>query len=322
MIKLNEEYNVNNGQYTIVFSQGRESTITGKYDDGTINGTLEGKVLKGTFHNSVKNAAGLVELTFSENGFSGKWKNGLDPGSMKGKWEGLLKNNISSSKPNLATQLYAYINNHHHIDFDFYEFIEIIKKRYKNIDIQDSLTINEINGDFNGLMNLVNENDSKYLGVLFIFKEYIYSISDGEIYFEIDRELIHTCAYSLEELIGREIGIAKAVENDFDLDFYVPIFISKFISTLFSVFDETDNYELIAELIVSSNSGELGEEMQKPVGDWISDIVTEILSIFQYDVKNYETYNLTINVKYFMSMGLDMGYDYVRLAEDFRDSYI
>jgi hypothetical protein len=39
MIKLNEKYSINNDQYTIVFSQGKENTITGKYDDGTINGT-------------------------------------------------------------------------------------------------------------------------------------------------------------------------------------------------------------------------------------------------------------------------------------------
>jgi hypothetical protein len=37
-----------------------------------------------------KGAAGLLEIEFNENGFEGKWKQGLEPGAMKGVWTAVL----------------------------------------------------------------------------------------------------------------------------------------------------------------------------------------------------------------------------------------
>jgi hypothetical protein len=98
MIKFNETYTINNGQESIVFKEGKANTITGEYNDGTLTGSLEGNVLKATFHNKKTNGAGLIEFTFTENGFSAKWKQGLEPGPMKGKWEGKLNAEILSEK--------------------------------------------------------------------------------------------------------------------------------------------------------------------------------------------------------------------------------
>lgn len=52
-------------------------------------------MLKGTYHNELGNSTGLIEFTFSENGFNAKWKQGLEPGPMKGKWEGEINNSDS-----------------------------------------------------------------------------------------------------------------------------------------------------------------------------------------------------------------------------------
>jgi hypothetical protein len=92
MIKFNETYTINNGQESIVFKEGKANTITGEYNDGTLTGTLEGNVLKATFHNKKTNGAGLIEFAFTEIGFSAKWKQGLEPGPMRGKWEGVFEN--------------------------------------------------------------------------------------------------------------------------------------------------------------------------------------------------------------------------------------
>ena len=95
MIKLNEEYSINSGQGTIVFTEGKKGTINAEYEikgnkgKGKINGTLENEILKATFH--VDAAAGLIEFTFTENGFDAKWKQGIEPGPMKGKWTGSMK---------------------------------------------------------------------------------------------------------------------------------------------------------------------------------------------------------------------------------------
>ena len=102
MIKLNEEYSINSGQGTIVFTEENKGTVNAAYEiqgnkgKGEINGTLENNILSGTFH--VDSAAGLIDFTFTENGFDAKWKQGIEPGPMKGKWTGSLKSQSESNQ--------------------------------------------------------------------------------------------------------------------------------------------------------------------------------------------------------------------------------
>ncbi len=102
MIKYNEEYSINNGQGTIVFTEGNKGIVNAEYDikgnkgKGKINGALENNVLTGTFH--VDAAAGLIEFTFTENGFEAKWKQGIEHGPMKGKWTGSMKSQSESNQ--------------------------------------------------------------------------------------------------------------------------------------------------------------------------------------------------------------------------------
>jgi Domain of unknown function (DUF4116) len=102
MIKLNEEYSINSGQGTIVFTEENKGTVNAAYEiqgnkgKGKINGTLENEILKATFH--VDAAAGLIEFTFTENGFDAKWKQGIEAGPMKGKWTGSLKSQSDNNQ--------------------------------------------------------------------------------------------------------------------------------------------------------------------------------------------------------------------------------
>ena len=91
-IKFNEKYTFNKGQEIITFSQGKGNNINGQYGSGTLTGTIDGDVLKATYHNQKNNSAGLIEITFHEKGFNAKWKQGLEPGPMRGKWNGSLGN--------------------------------------------------------------------------------------------------------------------------------------------------------------------------------------------------------------------------------------
>ena len=90
MIKFNETYTINNGHESIEFKEVKGNTVTGEYNDGTLTGTIDGNLLKGTFHNKKSNVSGLIEITFHENGFDAIWKQGLEPGPMRGKWDGKL----------------------------------------------------------------------------------------------------------------------------------------------------------------------------------------------------------------------------------------
>ena len=65
-IKFNEKYTINKGQEIITFSQGKGNNINGQYDSGTLTGTIDGDVLKATYHNQKNNSAGLIEIAFHE----------------------------------------------------------------------------------------------------------------------------------------------------------------------------------------------------------------------------------------------------------------
>jgi hypothetical protein len=102
MIKLNTPYTIENGKDQVIFTESENNTITGAYKDGTLNGKLNGNTLSATFQNTKVNVSGLMEITFNEKGFDGRWKKGIEPGPMKGKWKGLLvsKSEINASNEN------------------------------------------------------------------------------------------------------------------------------------------------------------------------------------------------------------------------------
>jgi hypothetical protein len=79
MIKLNTPYIIENGD-TVTFTEGKKGIINGSYTNATLTGTLDGNVLKATFQNKKVNSVGLIEITFHNNGFDAKWKNGISYG--------------------------------------------------------------------------------------------------------------------------------------------------------------------------------------------------------------------------------------------------
>lgn len=114
MIQYDTEYIIDGGPGTIIFRQDKDGTIHGTFinhkhkENGTIKASLTGNTLQGVFHNKTYNASGLVELTFDENGFVGKWKPGLEEGPKRGKWEGAIKsdpNALRCSIPNAIVEL-------------------------------------------------------------------------------------------------------------------------------------------------------------------------------------------------------------------------
>ena len=93
MIRLNENYVISNGRKNVItFTEGRSNTINANYGDGVINGTLDGNVLTGHFHNTKNNTAGTIQIEFNETGFTSTWKASFEPGTPRGKWEAQLIN--------------------------------------------------------------------------------------------------------------------------------------------------------------------------------------------------------------------------------------
>jgi hypothetical protein len=46
--------------------------------------------LKGTYHNKKNKGIGLINFEFHDNGLDAQWKLGIEPGTMRGKWEGSI----------------------------------------------------------------------------------------------------------------------------------------------------------------------------------------------------------------------------------------
>jgi hypothetical protein len=112
MIKYNDKYSINNGQGTIVFTEGNKGTVNADYEiqgnkgKGKINGTLENNILSGTYH--VDSTAGLIEFAFTENGFDAKWKQGIEPGPMRGKWSGTIESEVERNEVIVKRRVYLY----------------------------------------------------------------------------------------------------------------------------------------------------------------------------------------------------------------------
>jgi hypothetical protein len=118
MIHYSKKYSINNDQGFIVFEENKQGTIIGTYEisnqpiPGLVNGTMEDGVLKGTYHNKSNNSVGLIEFSFSANSFSAKWKQGIDPGPMRGKWTGSLieDGNIGENKTESTNAIQYFLN--------------------------------------------------------------------------------------------------------------------------------------------------------------------------------------------------------------------
>ena len=99
MIKLNTVYKA--GKQEVKFQEKEPGIIYSEYGHETVEGKMEGNILKAIFHNKKVNVTGLMELTFHESGFDGRWKKGIEPGELKQKWNAVLvedKNPANDSK--------------------------------------------------------------------------------------------------------------------------------------------------------------------------------------------------------------------------------
>jgi hypothetical protein len=322
MIKFNETYTINNGQESIVFKEGKANTITGEYMDGTLTGTLEGNSLKATFHNKKTNGAGLIEFTFTENGFSAKWKQGLEAGPMRGKWIAILESANNLADNGNDNPIREYLIQHSGIDFSLFDYKTFVNDFLGNFDLEnnqdDQYKVEQL---YDELLSLYAENPSLYGGAVYLFQEIVKNVSDGNVWLDFDYEEIQSNAYSLDRLLDEGTPV-KLVCEEYPVDIFKNVFLTKMIFTLLTVVEEIDDAELLAELIVASNINQFTnpETEDSSYGDWVSDMVIDILDILGFPLDNYEGES-TIEGGNFMDMGMEMGYDYIQLAEDFRDKY-
>ncbi len=320
------------GNFGILVLTMSGNQCSGKYGSaGVINGEFVDGKFNGKWNN--KGLEGLIEFSIQEKILQGSWKKGFEPGPMKGKWEGVEIENASSdsesdtnTSANVVTLINDYLFKVRDSGFDSFSLTDLkglIETHLEQFNFLDEKSLAKIEAENIAFGELINEVPLRYLGLGLIYGELLHTVSEGECSIGISNDLISEVAYSLDELKDREVGIAKAVHEDFGIEDFIPIFITKFIASLLTAFEETDDYLLLAELVISCSTSEVDEALQSPWGDWISDIVITIFDIHGYSPSDYiSDENISIFGRYFMQSGVDSGYDYERLMENFRDSII
>jgi hypothetical protein len=322
MIKLNTPYTIENGD-TVTFTEGKKGTINGAYSDSTLTGAFDGNVLKATFHNKKVNAIGLMEITFHENGFDAKWKSGLEPGPMRGKWEGILNVDKVSEKEEESVQQ----------DFNIEEIIKggVFSFSKKLIEILENA--NKLDEDsqysymgnfFTQIENYVSKN-KEYAFIERIAIKITQKFSnenDFSYYPEDNEEQNEKYCFPLNSL--RNKGLIGLVINEEKLDIskinndenhfnsFLNYLSSYFIYSIESIVAEDDAEEL-AEFIFSISSNTYKEITDDE--NYISDQILDVLKAYGFDINNYEG-DCEIYPNHYLKNSISSGYDYITFCED------
>jgi hypothetical protein len=329
MIKFNETYTVNNGQESIVFAEGKGNTITGEYNDGTLTGTMEGDVLKATFHNKKTNGAGLIELTFHENGFNAKWKLGLEPGPMKGKWNGELKTNTPLlNKDENKSEEFNIQELANKGVFSFSKKLNEILDNAKQLD--EDAQYSFMSDFFTQLENFVSNNpEFVYLDKIAIKVTQDFYNNNEFSYFPDDNEE-HREKYCFDLNSLRNKGLISLVISEEKLDItkinsdenqfnnFLNLLSSYFIYSIESIVAE-DEAEELAEFVLSISSNTFEEITDYE--NYIVDQILDVLNAYGFNINDYEG-DSEIYANYYLRNSINSGYDYITFCEDIiRDLY-
>ena len=231
-------------------------------------------------------------------------------------------NNVDASNVQ-ANKIHDYLTKTSGFDFSIFDYLRNVNSFLDDFDLIENEKHQElVEEHYEQLFELASSNPNKYGGCVYLFMLLVKDKSEWEVWLDFDFDIISAHSYSLQKLLDEGTPV-KIVCRDFDEEDFKMVFITKFIFTMLTIIDETDDYELIAELIVASNINQFTNSNTEDTlgGDWISDMVIEMLKNLGFDIYNYEN-EIEIEGRYFLDMGEQMGYDYVKLAEDFRDANI
>jgi hypothetical protein len=276
-------------------------------------------VLSATFHNTAVNAVGLIELTFNENGFEGKWKNGLEPGPMRGKWNGTIEKEVEKDEV-IGYKVY-----------DLKEYTEngltsFIKKLNETLAEASQLEMEN--------QELFLDNFYKQLNAFFAENpEFIYLAKITEkisgnyenvwisLFIENDEEMMERFALKLDTL--RDPGIISAMLKSENLDVskinedyneftrFSNLLSSYFTYSLDAVVEQNDAEEL-AEFIFSisvNNYSELSDD-----DNAIPDQILDVLSGLGFDLHECEG-SSEIQSTHYLKNPVTSGYDYIAFSE-------
>ena len=289
------------------------------------NGTLKGAFINNTFKGQWENKGmeGLIEFTITGDKLEGNWKKGLEPGSMRGKWEGeIIDDEMSPNsehEDNLVPASYIiYFEEQKYSNPS--EFIKNTNKLFESFTWENEKDCDEIADLYRQLNDISKTNVPKYGGYLYLFTTIADAQGEGEYeaYFEWNYAVEY--GYDWLDLTTESKSVVQIVGEKYGQSEFEKYFPSLFLLTLLRIIDDTSAIG-VAEYIVSNNVAAFKKTFpttNDTIEDFVSDIVIELLKAIGYDINDYEG-ECTIEAQYFLDAGLDMGFNYLSLAEDFRD---
>jgi len=197
-------------------------------------------------------------------------------------------------------------------------FIGTTEQVLKQLDAQSEKDFDIVNELYSKLEEITKSNVKLYGGYLYIFYRIAY-----EFEFDVNfkwAEVVNE-GYEWEDLVFEQKNTVQLVAETYGEELFSKYFPSVFILTLLRIVDDA-NASQIAEYIVSSNIiayRGVFQNTDSTEEDWVSDEVIIILKAIGYDINDYEG-DCEISGRYFSYVGYNMGYDYYKLAESFRDS--
>ena len=203
------------------------------------------------------------------------------------------------------------------------EFIQNTKKLFTGFSWENEKDCDEV-ADLHNQLNEITQSDvPRYGGYLYLFTKIAYELGEGEYdtHFEWDYAIDH--GYDWWDITGISKTVVELVGEKYGESEFNKYFCSLFLLTLLKIVDDASETG-IAEYIVSNNIAAYKKsfpDTNDATEDFVSDIVIELLKTIGYDIHDYEG-ECKIEGRYFLDIGLDMGYNYLKLAEDFRDSNI
>jgi len=203
------------------------------------------------------------------------------------------------------------------------EFIQNTKKLFTGFSWENEKDCDEV-ADLHKQLNEITQSDvPRYGGYLYLFTKIAYELGEGEYdtHFEWDYAIDH--GYDWWDITGISKTVVELVGEKYGESEFNKYFCSLFLLTLLKIVDDASETG-IAEYIVSNNIAAYKKsfpDTNDATEDFVSDIVIELLKTIGYDIHDYEG-ECKIEGRYFLDIGLDMGYNYLKLAEDFRDSNI
>ena len=203
------------------------------------------------------------------------------------------------------------------------EFIQNTKKLFTGFSWENEKDCDEV-ADLHKQLNEITQSDvPRYGGYLYLFTKIAYELGEGEYdtHFEWDYAIDH--GYDWWDITGISKTVVELVGEKYGESEFNKYFCSLFLLTLLKIVDDASETG-IAEYIVSNNIAAYKKsfpDTNDATEDFVSDIVIELLKTIGYDIHDYEG-ECKIEGRYFLDIGLDMWYNYLKLAEDFRDSNI